>query len=56
VKIRIGVVRTLPGGQRLQRAEDILEIEVTGGEWLSRIWMDADGLPVLSLPLELSRG
>lgn len=59
MKFRIGVGRTLVdehGIMQCQRSGDMWTIEVPddGTEFLSRIWMMADGLVVLSLPLTLA--
>jgi hypothetical protein len=51
VRVTIGVERALPGGQCLQKATDVMYIHLPQDESLARIWMTADGLEVLSLPL-----
>ena len=59
-KFIIGVGRTAidPAGnvRRIQYAADSLEVDVPddGSEFLSSIWMIADGLHVLSLPLTVA--
>jgi hypothetical protein len=58
MKILLGITRKCVGDKRTwqeQRAADMWEIEVPddGSEFLHRIWMIADGLEVLSLPLTI---
>lgn len=58
VKILLGVGRYLvdeQGTRMLQRNEDMLEIAVPddGTEFLRSVWMIADGLEVLNLPLTM---
>ena len=58
MKILLGISRTVVGDNATwqeQRTEDTWEVEVPddGREFLRRIWMMADGLEVLSLPLTI---
>lgn len=59
MKILLGISRTLvtDDGHTMQqqRSADMWEIEVPddGSQFLSRIWMMADGMNVLSLPLTM---
>lgn len=56
--IRLGITRALvteDGTRQLQRPSDVWEIDVPddGSEFLASVWMDADGMEVLRLPLTI---
>lgn len=51
MKVAIGVQRMQENGTRVQHAEDILELRVLPEEWLTDLWIVAEGLEVCRLPL-----